>query len=121
MKTLFAKLAAFVADVSPKVKAALNWGALASLALAFLNSVTPGDLAFLGKFEPLAWALIPIVIAAVAAWAKTDSVREAGKAALAKAAAEAQTALDAAVKPAPAPAAPEPAPAAVEPPATPAA
>lgn len=100
MTALFSKLAAFVGGVSPKVKAGLNWGVLASLALAFLNSITPEMLAPLGKWEPLAWALVPILIAGVAAWVKTDDLREAGKAALAKAAAEAEAALKAAGAPA---------------------
>lgn len=115
MSSIAQWLSAALADVSPKVKAGLNWGVIASLVLSLLNSITPEMLAPLGKYEPLVWALIPVVAAGVAAWAKTDQLRDAGKAALAKAEAEAATIVP--VSPEPKPVDPQPAPEVPAPPA----
>lgn len=81
MKTLLAKLVAFVGDISPKVKAGLNWGILATLAIALLNAVTPAMLAWSGPFEPVLFSAIPILVGQLAAWSKSDPLRDAGKAA----------------------------------------
>jgi hypothetical protein len=81
MKTLFAKLAAFVGDISPKVKAGLNWGILSTLAIALLNTITPDMLSWSGPFEPVLFSAIPILVGQIAAWSKSDPLRDAGKAA----------------------------------------
>lgn len=79
-------LVAFVSDVSPKVKAGLNWGTLAALVAALTDLITPETFAWAGPLQPLLFALAPLVIAQVAAWVKTDPFREAGKATVAPAA-----------------------------------
>jgi hypothetical protein len=89
MNTLFAKLAAFIGDISPKVKAGLVWGALATLAIGWLNSVTPADLAWAGPAEPLLFSAIPIIVGQLAAWIKNDPLRAEGAASLAEKAARA--------------------------------
>jgi hypothetical protein len=85
VKTLFAKLAAFIGDISPKVKAGLNWGALAGLVIFGADKVTPDMLSWAGPYEPVLFSAIPIVAGQVAAWLKGDPLREAGKAAAASA------------------------------------
>jgi hypothetical protein len=90
---IFSKISAFVAATSPKVKAGLIWGVLATLAIGWLNSVTPADLAWAGAAEPLLFSAIPIVVGQIAAWIKTDPLRVEGAASLAaKAAAAADSA-----------------------------
>lgn len=89
MKTLFAKISAFIADTSPKVKAGLIWGVLATLAIGWLNSVTPADLAWAGPAEPLLFSAIPILVGQIAAWIKSDPLRAEGAASLAAKAAAA--------------------------------
>ncbi|BCT75527.1 hypothetical protein SCMU_13690 [Sinomonas cyclohexanicum] len=81
MSALLDAVSAFVADISPKVKSGTAWGSIATLAVAFLGTVTPSMLTWSGPFEPLIIAAIPLVIAQIAAWSKTDPLRAAGKAA----------------------------------------
>lgn len=121
MNKVFASLAKFVGDISPKLKASLVWGALATLAIGWLNSVTPEDLTWAGPAEPLLFSSIPIVVGAIAAWVKADPLRAEGAASLAAKAEKAAAEAEAAAKSlAPAPVAtPEPTVAPVEPPAAP--
>lgn len=87
---ILSKLAAFVGGISPKNKAGLNWATLAGLVVWGLNLVTPEMLTWAGPYAPLLFAAVPIVSGQIAAWVKTDPLREEGKASLAaKAAADA--------------------------------
>jgi hypothetical protein len=81
MNSLLVKLAAFFGDISPKVKAGLNWGVLATLAVALLNAITPDMLTWAGPYQPVLFAAIPILAGQIGAWAKSDPLRDAGKAA----------------------------------------
>lgn len=98
--------------ISPKILAGANAAAFVGLLLTLLDALGPGSLDFLGKWAPLAYAAVAIITFAGAAYLKTDSIREAGLAALQKAAEEAaaaaeqakQTSLAATATNAPAPA-----------------
>jgi hypothetical protein len=94
VNSFISKITSFVGRVSPKVKAGLIWGALATLGIGWLNSVTPADLAWAGPAEPLLFSAIPILIGQIAAWIKEDPLRTEGAASLAAKAAK--TADDAA-------------------------
>jgi hypothetical protein len=94
VSSFISKITSFIGRVSPKVKAGLIWGALATLGIGWLNSVTPADLAWAGPAEPLLFSAIPILIGQIAAWIKEDPLRTEGAASLAAKAA--RTADDAA-------------------------
>jgi hypothetical protein len=79
----FKAFAAFVAAISPKVKGGLIWGTLATLAVAFLSAITPGQLAWAGPWAPVLFSAIPLLTAQIAAWTKTDPLRVKGQQALA--------------------------------------
>lgn len=83
MNAVLAWIAAAIGDVSPKVRSGLNWGVLAALALALADSATPDTFAGLGPWGPVVSGLVPVVAGQVAAWCKTDPLRDAGKAAVA--------------------------------------
>jgi hypothetical protein len=89
VNSFISKITSFVGRVSPKVKAGLIWGALATLGIGWLNSVTPADLAWAGPAEPLLFSAIPILIGQIAAWIKEDPLRTEGAASLAAKAAKA--------------------------------
>ena len=84
-----AAISSFIGGISPKNKAGLNWAALAGLVVWGLNLVTPEMLTWAGPYAPLLFAAIPIVSGQVAAWVKTDPLRDEGKASLAAKAAAA--------------------------------
>lgn len=109
----FKWLVAFVGNMSPKVKAGLNWGTIAGLVAALADLITPSTFSWAGPLQPLLFSLAPLVIGQVAAWIKTDPFRAAGIAAAAPAVLPTVTVpIKATVSVDPAPAAPAEAPAA---------
>lgn len=81
--------------ISPKIWAGANAAALITLFITLLGALGPGSLDFLGHWAPLAYGVVAILVFAGAAYLKTDSIREAGIAALQKAAEEAAAAIEA--------------------------
>jgi hypothetical protein len=81
--------------ISPKIWAGANAAALVTLFITLLGALGPGSLDFLGHWAPLAYGVVAILVFAGAAYLKTDSLREAGIAAIQKAAEEAAAALEA--------------------------
>lgn len=81
--------------VSPKIVAGANATLILGLVVTLLGALQPGSLDFLGRWAPLAYVIAAIVSFAGAAYLKTDSLREAGVAAIQKAAEEAAAALEA--------------------------
>jgi len=81
--------------ISPKILAGANAAALIALFITLLGALGPGSLDFLGHWAPLAYSVVAILTFAGAAYLKTDSLREAGLAAMQKAAEEAAAAIEA--------------------------
>jgi hypothetical protein len=78
--------------ISPKVWAGANVATILALVVTLCGALTPDSLDFLGKWAPLVYSLITIAAFAITAYLKTDSLRDAGVAALQKAADEAAAA-----------------------------
>ncbi|USL85093.1 portal protein [Arthrobacter phage SWEP2] len=64
--------------VSPKVKSGANWAAIATLVLTVLTTITPEMLDFLGKWAPLAYGAVVGGSYAIAAYLKSDDLRDYG-------------------------------------------
>lgn len=67
--------------ISPKVKAGINWGVIATLAVTILSTITPDMLEGLGVYAPLVYGAIGTGTAALAGFLKSDPLRDAGAAA----------------------------------------
>ena len=83
------------APISPKIWAGANAAAMITLFITLLGALGPGSLDFLGHWAPLAYGVVAILVFAGAAYLKTDSLREAGIAAIQKAAEEAAAVIEA--------------------------
>lgn len=67
--------------ISPKLPAGGVWAGFATLALALLANITPGQLAFLGPEAPLAYGVVIGGAFALGVYRKEDPLRAAGLAA----------------------------------------
>jgi hypothetical protein len=67
--------------ISPKVKAGLNWGVIATLLVTILSTITPDMLHGLGVYAPLVYGAIGTGTAVLAGYLKSDPLRDAGLAA----------------------------------------
>lgn len=81
--------------ISPKIWAGANAATLITLFITLLGSLGPGSLDFLGHWAPLAYGVMAILVYSGAAFLKSDSIRDAGVAAIQKAAEEAAAAVEA--------------------------
>lgn len=66
--------------ISPKVTSGLNWGVIATLLVTILSTITPDMLYGLGVYAPLVYGAVGTGTAVLAAYLKTDPLREAGAA-----------------------------------------
>ena len=65
--------------ISPKVTAAASVGGLVGMFLSFANAATPEMFSALGKWSYPAFLAVSLGAAIVAAWSKSDPLRDAGQ------------------------------------------